>query len=232
MRGVVALAFVVLAALIGSAAAQAACGGVSPTSARAWRAFVPGGAPLRARPAGRTIGVLPYAEWLLVLRGGEGRGRCFVELRTAARPSTAHRWVASARVTLHPTSWRIEVSRARRTLTVRHRGRRVARWRVVVGKPSTPTPAGVFAIQHAYRTPASSFVGAWELTLTAHSGVLTTFAGGDGRTALHGRGGASLADPLGTARSHGCIRLSNRAISTIVALIGRPQLAGVPVVVR
>ena len=108
----------------------------------------------------------------------------------------------------------------------------MARWKVVVGKPSTPTPTGLFAIQASYRTPAASFEGRWILSLTAHSDVLSSFDGGDGQVALHGRGGASLVDPLGTAASHGCVRFDNRAIGTIVRRIGRARLPGVPVAIR
>jgi lipoprotein-anchoring transpeptidase ErfK/SrfK len=59
------------------------------------------------------------------------------------------------------------------------------------------------------------FVGSWVIPLTAHSGVLHHFDGGDGQIALHGRGGSSLLDPLGSARSHGCVRLDNIAIDWI-----------------
>lgn len=51
------------------------------------------------------------------------------------------------------------------------------------------------------------------LHLTAHSNVLEDYGGGPGRVAIHGRGGQSLLDPLGSARSHGCIRIDNRWIS-------------------
>jgi lipoprotein-anchoring transpeptidase ErfK/SrfK len=44
--------------------------------------------------------------------------------------------------------------------------------------------------------------------------------------------GASLLDPVGSARSHGCIRLANRAIDWLVGTIGPTQLAGIPVKVR
>jgi hypothetical protein len=37
-----------------------------------------------------------------------------------------------------------------------------------------------------YRSPPGSFYGAWILALTAHSDVLATVDGGDGRVALHG----------------------------------------------
>jgi hypothetical protein len=102
---------------------------------------------------------------------------------------------------------------------------------VVVGTPATPTPPGLFAIQASYRSPPGSFYGARILALTAHSDVLATFDGRDGRVALHGRGGASLTDPLGTAASHGCVRFDDRAIDAIVHRIGRAALPGVPVAI-
>ena len=50
--------------------------------------------------------------------------------------------------------------------------------------------------------------------------------------AIHGRGGTSLLDPLGSARSHGCVRLTNAAIAWLVRSIGALDLPGVPVVVE
>jgi lipoprotein-anchoring transpeptidase ErfK/SrfK len=67
------------------------------------------------------------------------------------------------------------------------------------------------------------------LALTAHSKVLHEFGVGHGRIGIHGCGGASLRDPLGTNRSHGCIRLVNTAIDWLVRTIGRAQLPGTPV---
>jgi lipoprotein-anchoring transpeptidase ErfK/SrfK len=46
--------------------------------------------------------------------------------------------------------------------------------------------------------------------------------------AIHGRGGALLADPLGSARSHGCIRLDNGAIAWLAAR----ATEGTPVAIR
>jgi lipoprotein-anchoring transpeptidase ErfK/SrfK len=128
--------------------------------------------------------------------------------------------------------WRIEVRRARREVRVLRDGRVVRRFRVVVGAPRTPTPRGVFAIAGATRGRPHDFYGAWVVSLTAHSDVLQRYDGGDGRVALHGRGGASLLDPLGSARSHGCVRLDNAAIGWLVRTIGSARLAGTPVDVR
>jgi lipoprotein-anchoring transpeptidase ErfK/SrfK len=100
---------------------------------------------------------------------------------------------------------------------------------VVVGKPSTPTPLGLFAVTWAIRWHPSDFLGSWVLELTAHSNVLQRFDGGDGTVGIHGRGGTSLLDPLGTARSHGCVRLANGSIDWLVKTIGADGLPGTPV---
>lgn len=219
----------------GAAVPAVSCVGDRPTASSSWRAFVPAGTPLRPRPgaSGRGAPASAVDRWLLVLgHDRDADGRCLVRVRLPSRPNTARAWVALDRVRLRRTGWRIEVSRGRRTATVLHGGRTVGRWRVVVGAPATPTPVGTFAIVGSYRPPAGDFYGSWILSLTAHSNALERYDGGDGRAALHGRGGASLRDPLGSARSHGCVRLENRAISAIVRRIGRPRLPGVPVIIR
>jgi lipoprotein-anchoring transpeptidase ErfK/SrfK len=97
----------------------------------------------------------------------------------------------------------------------------VDRWRAVVGKPSTPTPRGLFAVYERVRQPSpNDFDGTWALPLTAFSDVLRSFEGGPGQVAIHGRGGTSLLDPLGSARSHGCIRIDNSAIDVLARDVG------------
>src|SRR4051794_37567799 len=215
------------------AAGTPGCDGAGPpTAAAAWRAYVPAGTPMHPRPGAAASGRTSRSRWLLVVGSASlPDGSCALQVLLERRPNHATGWVDSARVRLASTAWRIEVSRARRRVTLRHAGRMVAYWSVVVGKPSTPTPDGLFAIQDSYRSPAGSFEGSWILTLTAHSEVLKHFEGGDGQVAVHGRGGASLADPLGTAASHGCIRFDNHAIAELVRRIGRTDLPGVPVTV-
>jgi lipoprotein-anchoring transpeptidase ErfK/SrfK len=170
------------------------------------------------------------APWLLVLARPRAAGdRCWLRVRLPWRPNDAAGWVDAGKVVIQRTSWRIVISTARRTLTAYRAGRRVRTLRVVVGKPSTPTPTGLFAIAWAVRWYPGDFLGSWVLLLTAHSNVLQQFDGGDGTVGIHGRGGASLLDPLGSARSHGCIRLSNHAISWLVRTIGANRLPGTPV---
>jgi hypothetical protein len=210
----------------------------APDASLAWRA-----APVRTASVyrgipgagGRRVGAISAArvEWLLVLAAArDRRGRCWVKLRLPHRPNHAAGWVSAARLLVQPTTWRLAVSLRARALTVFRAGRRLRVISAVVGAPLTPTPRGLFSIVHAWRSAPGAFAGSWVLGLTAHSDVLRHFEGGSGEVGIHGRGGASLLDPLGTAASHGCIRLANRSIDWLVRRIGAHGLPGIPVYVR
>ena len=162
-------------------------------------------------------------------RSRNRRGRCWLQVRLPWRPNDATGWVHADRVILRPTPWRLVVSTAERTLSAYRRGRLVRRVEVVVGKPSTPTPQGLFSIIGAWPSSPNAFLGTWILPLTAHSDALQQFDGGDGTVGIHGRGGASLLDPLGSAASHGCIRVANASIDWLVRSIGVGALPGIPV---
>jgi hypothetical protein len=96
----------------------------------------------------------------------------------------------------------------------------VRSFRAVVGAPSTPTPLGLGAIYERNRQPdPGAFLGPWALSLTLLSNVLENYGGGPGRVAIHGRAGASLRDPLGSARSHGCIRVNNDDVRWMAARV-------------
>src|SRR5262249_47786816 len=173
------------------------------------------------------------ASWLLVLNAAATRrGQCWVQVRLPSRPNNASGWVRANQVILRSTSWRLVVSTAGRTLSAYRGGHLVRRVPVVVGKPSTPTPQGLFSIIGAWPSPPNAFLGSWILALTAHSDALQQFDGGDGTVGIHGRGGASLLDPLGSASSHGCIRVDNSSIDWLVDSIGVSALPGIPVEVE
>jgi hypothetical protein len=229
----VALAVVVVAAfVIVPPSASAACGAARPSGTQSWRGELLGRTGVSARPGGKSTRWISPAQSdaLLVLGTHAGRaGRCWLQVRLPTRPNVAKGWVDAGRVQTSSTPWRIEVRLRARTVTLLRAGERVARYRAVVGAPGTPTPRGLFALVDAYPNDPGDFLGRWILTLTAHSDVLQRYDGGDGRAALHGRGGASLRDPLGSAASHGCVRLSNAAISGIVRRIGLAAIPGVPV---
>jgi hypothetical protein len=242
-----AVALCCAALLIGAAPARAAprCGATwadtaavgRPAAQLAWRAELLGGTPLWTGPGRdrrpRGVATPAQARWLLVLRSHrDDQGRCWLQVRLPGRPNTAAAWITASRTELTSTPWRIVVSSRARTLEVFRAGRRLRRFDVVVGKPATPSPRGLFSIVGVWRWDPADFLGSYIVPLTAHSNVLQEFGDGDGRVGIHGRGGASLSDPLGSARSHGCIRLSNAAIAWIVRTIGADRLPGIPVSVR
>ena len=235
IMGRLAIAALVGCALgVAPASASAACGVARPSAKQAWRGVLLERTAVSARPGGAARHwVAPVrAGALLVLGARKHDDRCWLQVRLPTRPNLAKGWVDAERVVVSPTPWRIEVRLRSRTVTLLRDGARVARYRAVVGAPATPTPRGLFALVDAYPNDAGDFLGRWILTLTAHSEVLKRYDGGDGRVALHGRGGASLRDPLGSAASHGCVRLSNAAIASIVRRIGEAAIPGTPVRIR
>jgi lipoprotein-anchoring transpeptidase ErfK/SrfK len=139
------------------------------------------------------------------------------------RPNGSRGWIAQAGTTLTTTSWRIVVRTTSRRLLIYHHGRLERTLIAIVGKPSTPTPHGYFFVEESVRMPPGSTGGAYALALSAHSNVLQEFEGGHGQIAIHGL--ARLTGRLGTASSHGCIRLDDQSIRWLAAHIA----PGVPV---
>jgi len=156
------------------------------------------------------------------------RGRLYVRVLLPQRPNGAAGWVSDDDLALRRSRWRVRIDRRGRSLTVFRDGRAVKRHRVVVGKPSSPTPGGELAISELLpQRPMDDFLGTWVLPLTAYSGTYRQFQGGRGRVAMHGRSGAALRDPLGSAASHGCIRVANRAIGWIARRVPAGTAVGI-----
>lgn len=110
-------------------------------------------------------------------------------------------------------------------MTVYRNGRRLQSYPAIVGKPSTPTPAGEYFVEENVLLPVGMPGGPFALATSDRSNVLQEFDGGPGQIALHGLD--NLGGQLGTAESHGCIRLADSAITW---LAGRIQ-PGVPITI-
>jgi len=163
------------------------------------------------------------AQALLVLRSArDERGRRWIKLELPIRPNGRTGWIPADYAMLSRTGYWIDVSTGRRLVSVYRAGRLVRRFRAVVGAPGTPTPHGLFALWEKNPQPdVHGFLGPWSLPITALSKVLESFGGGPGRVAIHGRDGAGLLTPLGSAASHGCIRVDNVDIAWLAARIPR-----------
>jgi len=156
----------------------------------------------------------------MVLGSRRAHGRTWLKVRLPTRPNGGSGWIPRDRVQLRRSPRYLVIDRSRRILKVYGRGgRRIARFRVVVGAPGTPTPIGLFALYDRVRqADRRGFIGPWAVPLTAHSNQLRRYDGGPGLVALHGRAGASFLDPLGSARSHGCVRMNNSRIRQIIKI--------------
>ena len=169
------------------------------------------------------------SQRLLVLKRRRIDGTVWLKLRLPTRPNNASGWIPASRARMSKNPWLVRVNLVTKRVRVFKRAKRILEFRAVVGAVATPTPRGRFAIYERVRQPdAAGFLGPFALHLTAHSNVLDNYGGGPGRVAIHGRGPASLIDPLGSARSHGCLRVGN---GRIVALAKMLPL-GTPVVIR
>ena len=168
------------------------------------------------RPLTRVRTVLP------VLARTDADGYSWVKVRLPGRPNGHSGWIRSWQTRSTSTPWRIAIRVSSRRVTVLHRGRVVRRFRAVVGAPSTPTPRGNFFVEEAMAFAPGTPGGPYAFATSARSRVLLQFAGGPGQIGLHGT--RNLWGPLGSAASHGCIRISPAAITWMVRRIG----AGVP----
>ncbi len=175
-----------------------------------------------------------YTEWtgsrtvlLIAASKRDSEGRLWLKLLLPKRPNGSAGWVRATKARISTTTVRVEVSVRARKLRLRVAGKSVLTTRVVVGKRATPTPRGNFAIYERVQSPQGANVGPFALALTAFSDVLQNYDGGRGQVAIHGRSGSLLADPLGSAASHGCIRLRNSTLKRLAQFTSQ----GTPVLI-
>lgn len=183
-----------------------------------------------ARPGGgreasisRRRPITGEATTLPVLAVRKAAGATWLRVRLPGRllpgpPNGRTGWIAAAHTRLWAIRWHIVVSLHRRVARIYNGGRLLRTYRVVVGKPSTPTPTGQFFVEENIAEPPS-FPGApYALATSARSRVFTEFDGGPGQVALHGMGGGLGGTP-GKAQSHGCVRFTRAAITWLAARI-------------
>lgn len=200
------LAFL-LAAPAGTSAAEIA----TPLQAKTPFSLKAGSPPLKRKLWGSTYLGNPLR--LLVLKDQTVDGDRYLKLRLPERPNNSFAWVREDHVFLTTSPARIEIDVSERRVTLFWDGEKKWSERVVVGAPGTPTPTGQFAIYERYRT--NTDLRPWVFELTAHSETLRSYNGGPGRVAMHGRHGALAAAMWGTAGSHGCIRMPDKALHRI-----------------
>jgi lipoprotein-anchoring transpeptidase ErfK/SrfK len=145
-------------------------------------------------------------------------GALWLRVMLPGRPDGSTGWIAQRGTRKLVTAWHIVVDLAGRRVRVYRDGRTVRSFQAVVGKPSTPTPTGQFFVEETVQLKAGEAGGPYALALSARSNVLQDFEGGPGQIAIHGRD--NLGGTLGTAASHGCVRIDTANIDWLAARIG------------
>jgi lipoprotein-anchoring transpeptidase ErfK/SrfK len=171
----------------------------------------------RVRPITHEATTLP----VLATRNAAGTTWLRVRLPGRLLPGAANGrtgWISAAHTRLWAIRWHIVVVLHQRVARIYYGGHLRRSYRVVVGKPSTPTPTGQFFVEENIAEPPT-FAGApYALATSARSGVFKEFEGGPGQIALHGMGGGLGGTP-GQAQSHGCVRFTRAAITWLAARI-------------
>jgi lipoprotein-anchoring transpeptidase ErfK/SrfK len=144
-------------------------------------------------------------------------GAHWLQVMIPGRPNGARGWIEQRGTMLTTTNWHVVVRTSSRRLLVYREGRLVQSFAAIVGKPSTPTPHGQFFVEESVQMLPGSAGAPFALALSARSNVLQEFEGGPGQIAIHGM--ENLGGILGTASSHGCVRLDDQSIRWLAARI-------------
>ena len=174
----------------------------------------------RRRPITEGRTVLP-----VIGRRDSAGGVRWLKVRLPGRPNNSTGWIRKARTVQSATTWHVVVDLSERRVTAYRRGRVVRAFSAIVGAPSTPTPLGTYFVEETVRLRASDVGAPYALALSARSYVLQEFAGGPGQIAVHGVW--NVGGTMGTATSHGCLRLDTASITWLGERIG----PGVPVTI-
>jgi L,D-transpeptidase catalytic domain len=133
------------------------------------------------------------------------------------RPNGSSGWIRRSSVRLRRNPYQLWVDLRAHRIDLWRRHRKILSQPIGIGRAATPTPGGRYFIVTLLQTPDPHGVfGPFAFVLSAHSRVFTTFMGGHGEIGIHG---TNTPWGLGHDVSHGCIRMSNRAIRRLARIL-------------
>ncbi len=159
--------------------------------------------------------------FLLTARPGEDpkierRDGIWFEVFLPVRPNGTIGFVPAEHLDLSTTPYRIIIDRAAFELTLWKGSDIVERMPIGLGTGETPTPVGKFYLTSLLRPPEPDGIyGTYAYGLSGFSEVLTDWVGG-GVVGLHGTNDPSS---IGRYASHGCIRMHNEDIESLVPIL-------------
>ena len=149
----------------------------------------------------------------------------WLEAYMPTRPNQHTGFVRTAEVSLSTVDTQVKVELGYHRLTAWAGDQIIRQERIVTGKPSTPTPTGLYYLAMLFRSPnPGGAYGPYVFGLSAHSTVYERFGGGDGMVGVHGTNQPRL---MGSSASNGCIRLPNAAITALASALP----VGTPIVI-
>lgn len=157
---------------------------------------------------------------LLIEDAARRDGDAWYEVLLPVRPNGTTAWVRSDDVKVRERDERIQVDLSRRTLSHFEGDELVDRFRIGVGTEQYPTGTGQFYVwvKVPYDNPDNPY-GIMALGLSGFSPVLSEWPG-EGRMAVHG---TPYASNRGQAVSHGCVRVYNADMRSLIDLpLGTP----------
>jgi lipoprotein-anchoring transpeptidase ErfK/SrfK len=171
---------------------------------------------LRARPGGRRIAKLPrrteFGTPTVLAAVGE-RGN-WLRVMSSALPNGRTGWIPASAASVVPSRWRVRADLSRRVVTVYRDGAVHRRLPVAVGKPSTPTPTGRFAVTDKIDfLGGSAAYGCCALALTGRQPHIEPGWRGGDRLAIHG---TRQTGTIGYAASFGCLRARDADVRWLV----------------
>jgi lipoprotein-anchoring transpeptidase ErfK/SrfK len=129
------------------------------------------------------------------------------------RPNGRTGWIPADAASIRPDRRLIYIDRSARTLEVWSGRRLLLKTKVAVGRAGMETPLGLFYVTWKF-VPTAAALGKYAFETSAYS-RLSEWPGG-GIVGIHGTYTPSL---LGQAVSHGCVRVGNRDILRMRALV-------------
>jgi lipoprotein-anchoring transpeptidase ErfK/SrfK len=157
----------------------------------------------------------------MLIEGAKRRaGEAWYRVLLPLRPNGSAAWVRGSDVDLRRIDQRIEVDLSDRTLRYYVHDDLKEHFSVGVGTDATPTGTGSFYVWVKIRYPSPyQPYGIAALGLSGFSPVLSEWPGG-GRMAIHG---TSSPSDLGNAVSHGCVRVLNDDLESLLDVpLGTP----------
>ena len=174
---------------------------------------------LRLLPGGQVVGrITRHTEFgspkILAVVGHQGD---WVKVITPERGNGHRAWIPKSSVVLGRTRYELDVSVGKRLIVVRKDGKKLYSFHVAVGRPTSPTPLGDFAVTDKLRVndPGSPYGCCAVATSARQKSVPQGWGGGD-RIAIHATQDQAS---IGTAASLGCLRAPTPPMKRLVSTI-------------